>query len=102
MLFGGGGARGGGGNTIIGGLDLSTTDATFEGVRERATTSSMIAAADNVDSMDFRRSECEVRGRGINELEDSLRPTDGEGAETGGKEMVVGPAEGGGEMNWNC
>ena len=57
--FGGGGARGGGGSIIIGGRDLSTTVATFEGVRDRATISSI--ADDKVDSIDCLLSEAEVR-----------------------------------------
>ena len=100
MLPGGGGARGGGGNTIMGGLDLSTPVATFEGVRERAVASSA-TAADNVDSIDCRRSERAVRGRGMNEEVESRRAAM-EGLGVAGRAVVVGPADGGGEMNWNC
>ena len=100
MLLGGGGARGGGGSIIIGGLDLSTTDGTFEGVRERVSASSTIAA-DNVDSMDCRRSEAAVRGRGMNDALVSRSVASG-GTGGMGNAVVVGPADGGGDMNWNC
>ena len=55
ILLDGGGKRGGGGRTIIGGRVLSTTFATFDDVRERATASSR--ADERVDSIDCRRSE---------------------------------------------
>lgn len=112
MAVGGGGCRGGGGIVIIGGRDLSTTPgATPDGVRERATASSR--ADDSVDSMDCLRSECDVRGRGmsdgISEAAVSLTAVVAvvvvgtvEGAVMNCCEDVVGPAEGGGEMNWNC
>ena len=90
---------------IIGGRDLSTTAGdTFDGVRERTKASSL--ADDNVDSMDCLRSECDVRGRGIREgMRDAgiSRTVElVEGAVMNCCEDVVGPAEGGGEMNWNC
>lgn len=98
MLLGGGGRRGGGGRTIMGGLDLSITVAPPEGVRERVMTSS--TALESVDSMDCLLSEVEVRGRDKKEAPDSR--CEGEGAATMGKDVVVGPADGGGEINWNC
>lgn len=112
--FGGGGALGGGGSIIIGGLDLSTTAATFEGVRDLATISSI--ADESVDSIDCLLSEADVRGREMKAEAEAepveslveeargimLAALEGEGAATLGKAVVVGPAEGGGEMNWNC
>lgn len=103
--LGGGGARGGGGSIIIGGRDLSTTLATFEGVRDRETMSSI--ADDSVDSIDCLLSEAEVRGRGMKaepaeSRDEGTTLEEGEGAATLGKVVVVGPADGGGEMNWNC
>ena len=89
----GGGWRGGGGRTIIGGRVLSTT---FDGVRERAIASSR--ANESVDSIDCRRSERAVRGRGMNEEVES-RKAAMEGLGVAGRAVVVGPADGGGEMN---
>lgn len=99
--LGGGGWRGGGGSTIIGGLDLSIADATLDGVRERATISSI--TDERADSIDCRLSEVEVRGRGMNVAFESRLETfwDCEGAAEIGNEVVVGPADGGGEINWN-
>lgn len=85
---------------IIGGRDLSTAAGdTFDGVRERTKASSL--ADDNVDSIDCLRSECEVRGRGMKEVAES-RSGVLEGVVMNCCEAVVGPAEGGGERNWNC
>jgi hypothetical protein len=93
--------------TIIGGRDLSTTaGVTFDGVRERTKASSL--ANDNVDSMDCLRSECDVRGRGIGVgmrdagISRTVELDVEEGAVMNCCEEVVGPADGGGEMNWNC
>ncbi len=106
MLLGGGGARGGGGNTIIGGRDLSMFGS-IDGVRDRLTTSSR--TDDNVDSMDCRLSDCEVRGRAMNVAFASRMVVFGEGAATtvvdtvaeGTVVVAVGPADEG-AMNWNC
>ena len=38
----------------------------------------------------------------MNEVAESRNVVWGEGAATLGSEIVVGPADGGGEMNWNC
>lgn len=86
----------------MGGRDLSMFGNT-DGVRERLTTSSM--ADERVDSMDCRRSEWEVRGRAMKVAFASRIVVLGEGAATTagmGVVVVVGPADEGGEMNWNC
>ena len=78
----------------------TTAGLTFDGVRERTKASSL--ADDNVDSIDCLRSECEVRGRGIKDAVESRSEALGEGVVINCCEEVVGPAEGGGEINWNC
>ena len=92
---------------IIGGRDLSmTAGPTLDGVRERVIASSR--ADDNVDSIDCLRSECDVRGRGMRDGRSEVVVSRTgvveveEGAVMNCCEEVVGPAEGGGEMNWNC
>lgn len=55
--------------------------------------------------MDCRRSEWEVRGRAMKVAFASRIVVLGEGAATTagmGVVVVVGPADEGGEMNWNC
>lgn len=98
IVFGGGGCRGGGGRIIMGGRDLSTTEGTLEGVRVRTTISSTAVA--KVDSIETFLSDKVLRGRDMNVGMESLRF--GEGEATIGNEAVVGLADGGAEMNWNC
>lgn len=86
----------------MGGRDLSIPLGAVDDVRDRVTASSIME--DSVESMDCLLSECDVRGRGT--TVDSLIVVLGVGGagteEVMGIVVVVGPAEEGGEMNWNC
>src|ERR1700730_2203901 len=78
----------------MGGLDLSTVRVP-EGALDRGG-SSIDEIADSMDCLLSERG----RGMGPNVAEESLSDI-GDGVLIG-KIVEVGPADGGGEMNWNC